>query len=383
MWLTCSSVGRKLVMSITGACLILFVTFHAVMNAVALFNPAAYNDVCEFLGANWYALIASAGLAALFIIHIIYALWLTVQNRKARGNDRYNVVSKPPQVEWSSQNMLVLGLVVLAFLVVHLIQFWAKMQWQELRHAELSVLPQLDGVPVQPAMGTLFLQIAFSEIWTPIVYIIGFIALWFHMNHGFWSMFQTCGWNNDIWINRLKKIGLWWTSIVVLLFIAQAIVFTVKANEKSFLTDIDLQEQYAESWNKQAEKLLTEFDGGFAKQLAPLQAEMNAAREANDPAAAQAIGQKAQQAQGEYLQSAGPALVENGGKVIEAFHKQCPDVAAPQSLSQLEAMVQQIQQMLSAQGMQMAAPQDAPAQEVTEEVAVEETTDVQPDSVNK
>ena len=177
MWLTCSSVGRKLVMSITGACLILFVTFHAVMNAVALFNPAAYNDVCEFLGANWYALIASMGLAVLFIIHIIYAIWLTIQNRKARGNDRYNVVSKPPQVEWSSQNMLVLGLVVLAFLVVHLIQFWAKMQLQELIHSDLTVLPQIEGVPAQPAMGTLFLQMAFSQIWTPIVYIIGFVAL--------------------------------------------------------------------------------------------------------------------------------------------------------------------------------------------------------------
>ena len=222
-------------MSITGACLILFVTFHAVMNAVALFNPAAYNDVCEFLGANWYALIASMGLAVLFIIHIIYAIWLTIQNRKARGNDRYNVVSKPPQVEWSSQNMLVLGLVVLAFLVVHLIQFWAKMQLQELIHSDLTVLPQIEGVPAQPAMGTLFLQMAFSQIWTPIVYIIGFVALWFHFNHGFWSMFQSCGWDNDIWINRLKKIGLWWSSIVVLLFIAQAVVFTVQAQNKSYL----------------------------------------------------------------------------------------------------------------------------------------------------
>lgn len=65
---------------------------------------------------------ASAGLALLFIIHIIYALWLTVQNRAARGADRYAVNARQPQVEWSSKNMLVLGIVVLAFLVVHLIQ---------------------------------------------------------------------------------------------------------------------------------------------------------------------------------------------------------------------------------------------------------------------
>ena len=81
MWLTSSSIGRKFVMSLTGAFLILFVTFHALMNGVALFWPTAYNEVCLFLGANWYALIASAGLAVLIILHIIYAMMLTVQNR--------------------------------------------------------------------------------------------------------------------------------------------------------------------------------------------------------------------------------------------------------------------------------------------------------------
>ena len=88
MWLTCSSIGRKLVMAVTGICLVLFVTFHCLMNGVALFWPSGYNAVCEFLGANWYALVATVGLAALFIFHIIYATWLTVQNRRARGNDR-------------------------------------------------------------------------------------------------------------------------------------------------------------------------------------------------------------------------------------------------------------------------------------------------------
>lgn len=108
MWLTCSSIGRKFVMAITGTCLVLFVTFHAAMNAVALLWPTAYNSICAFLGANWYALAASMGLALLFIVHIVYALWLTLQNRRARGNDRYKVTAGQPQVEWSSKNMLVL-----------------------------------------------------------------------------------------------------------------------------------------------------------------------------------------------------------------------------------------------------------------------------------
>ena len=125
-------------MALTGAFLVLFVTFHCLMNSVAICWPAAYNSVCEFLGANWYALGASAVLAVFILIHIIYAVMLTVQNRKARGSERYAVSHRPKTVEWSSNNMFVLGIVIFAFLVVHLIQFWAKMQLQEIRGVEAN-----------------------------------------------------------------------------------------------------------------------------------------------------------------------------------------------------------------------------------------------------
>ena len=134
MWLSNSSVGRKVVMSVTGIALVLFLTFHMAMNLVAIISADGYNMVCEFLGANWYALAATVGLAALFVIHIIYAFWLTMQNRKARGSERYAVVDKPKTVEWASQNMLVLGLIVIVGLGLHLFNFWAKMQLPELMH---------------------------------------------------------------------------------------------------------------------------------------------------------------------------------------------------------------------------------------------------------
>lgn len=242
MWLTSSSIGRKLVMAVTGVCLILFVTFHALMNGVALFWPTAYNEVCNFLGANWYALIASAGLALLFIIHIIYAIWLTLQNRKARGVERYAVTSRPKQVEWSSKNMLVLGIVVVAFLVIHFIQFWAKMQFAEI--CEFDVVDPVSGESVPAAAGTWFLEIAFRQWWTLPVYLIGFIALWFHMTHGFWSMMQTVGWDNDTWMRRLKCIGNAWATIVIGLFVAEAIVFTVQANRNVYTTCPKLVDQY-------------------------------------------------------------------------------------------------------------------------------------------
>ena len=233
MWLTSSSVGRKFIMALTGAFLVLFLTFHCLMNAVAIVWPTAYNSICEFLGANWYALLGTVVIAVFAVIHIFYAVWLTLQNRKARGNERYAIAKRPKAVEWSSQNMLVLGIVVLAFLVVHFIQFWAKMQMAEIA-----------GTVEPPAAGTLFLQEAFGQPWTLVVYAVGFVALWFHLTHGFWSMFQSVGWDNKVWMNRLKCIGNWWVSIVVALFLAEAIVFTVRAHEKFYLTDEALREQY-------------------------------------------------------------------------------------------------------------------------------------------
>ena len=235
MWLSSSSVGRKFIMAITGCVLILFVTFHCLMNAIAICWPTAYNSVCMFLGANWYALGASALLALFIVLHFIYAVMLTIQNRRARGSVRYSISKRPATVEWSSRNIFVPGVLILAFLVVHLIQFWAKMQLQEIRGVE-------EAIPA--TAGTLFLQEAFGNSWTLIVYAIGFIALWFHLNHGFWSMFQSVGWDSTKWIPRLKCISAWWVSIVIALFLAEGIVFTVKAHQDFYKTDPELREQY-------------------------------------------------------------------------------------------------------------------------------------------
>ena len=216
MWLKDSSVGRKVIMSVTGLFLILFVTFHVLMNAVAIFWPCAYNIVCEFLGANWYALIGTAVLAAGFIVHIIYAFWLSYQNKKARGNDAYAVSARPRSVEWASQNMLGLGIIVVCFMVVHLIQFWAKMQ-----------LPEVLGQRVEE--GTHYLDAAFACPVTLVIYLIGFAALWFHMTHGFWSAFQSLGANNKTWLPRLQCISSAWATVVCVLFAVEAIVFAVRA----------------------------------------------------------------------------------------------------------------------------------------------------------
>lgn len=97
-FLSNSSLGKKLVMSVTGCFLVLFILFHMSMNIVAIISPEAYNMICALLGANWYALAGTLVLAAGVVIHFIYAVILTLENRKARGSQRYAVTVVEPGV---------------------------------------------------------------------------------------------------------------------------------------------------------------------------------------------------------------------------------------------------------------------------------------------
>ena len=196
-------------MSITGACLVLFLLFHLSMNLVVVFSGEAYNTVCRFLGTHWYALAGTIGLAVLALAHIIYAFILTIQNRAARGSDRYEVVAKPKNVEWASQNMLVLGIIIVCGLGLHLANFWYNMMFAELTGAKGAF---------DPTNGAAYVAETFKCPVFVVLYLVWFVALWFHLTHGFWSAIQTLGWNNNIWIERWKCISFWYATIVCVLF---------------------------------------------------------------------------------------------------------------------------------------------------------------------
>lgn len=216
-WLLNSSIGRKFIMALSGCALILFLLFHMSMNLVLIFSVEAYDMICEFLGTNWYAIVASMGLAALFIVHILYAVSLTLQNQKARGDSKYESSSLAP-VEWSSKNMFVLGLVVVAFLALHLYDFWYKMQFSELFH--------LEGAEPH---GSVIAILLFSNPVHVLIYLIGLTALWFHLAHGFWSMFQSVGINNRTWLPRFKVIGYTLATLICIGFAIVPIFFLAKA----------------------------------------------------------------------------------------------------------------------------------------------------------
>ena len=218
MWLINSSIGRKVVMSLTGIALILFLTFHGCMNVVALFSAKGYNMICEFLGANWYAVVATLGLAALAVIHIVYAFILTAQNRTARGDNRYEIATtvNAGKVEWASKNMLVLGIIVLLGLLLHLWNFWYNMMFAEL----IGAMPA-----ISPTDGFGWIAETFSNPLFCVLYIIWLVAIWFHLTHGFWSAMQTLGWNGKTWFCRWKVIGMIYVTLLMLCFLAVVLAF--------------------------------------------------------------------------------------------------------------------------------------------------------------
>jgi len=204
-------------MSVTGAALVLFLLFHMSMNLVAIISTDGYNAICEFLGANWYALVGTAGLAVLVVVHFVYAFILTLQNRKARGSQRYAVSERPKNVTWASQNMLVLGIIVILGIALHLFNFWAKMQLPEVLH---MMGMHVDAVTMENvANGSYYIASTFSCPVYAALYVVWLAALWFHLTHGIWSAMQTLGANNNVWICRWKAISNVLATIIIIGFL--------------------------------------------------------------------------------------------------------------------------------------------------------------------
>ena len=164
---------------------------------------------------------ATLGLAALAVIHIVYAFILTAQNRTARGDNRYEVATtvNAGKVEWASKNMLVLGIIVVIGLLLHLYNFWYNMMFAEL----VGSYQQID-----PADGFGWIVETFSNPVFVVLYIIWLVAIWFHLTHGFWSAMQTLGWSGKTWLCRWKMIGMIYVTLLMLCFLIVVLAFAFK-----------------------------------------------------------------------------------------------------------------------------------------------------------
>ncbi|MEG1616095.1 MAG: succinate dehydrogenase cytochrome b subunit [Bacteroidales bacterium] len=228
MWLVHSSIGRKVIMSLSGLFLIVFLCVHLTANMFMYVSPAAFGKACEFMGSPLVMSVVPV-LALGFIVHIIYAFILNARNLKARGHEKYASGNKS-DVSFAAKNMLVLGIIVLGGLAFHLTQFWAQMQLQVFLGNEEYPLLVENGLALFNAEGELvapylLAKIYFGNVIFDIVYIIWIAALWFHLSHGFWSAFQTLGVNNRVWYKRWNVIGQIFATVVCLGFISFPIAF--------------------------------------------------------------------------------------------------------------------------------------------------------------
>ena len=208
-----SSVGKKFVMGFTGIFLILFLVVHVSVNACiwAMDDGQMFNMAAHFLGSTVVMRVLEIGLFLGFILHIVQAYILENQNRKKRAIG-YDVPMGNKGSKWYSRYMGWLGTFVLLFLVIHIRQFWVPSRFLEM--PEVTYPP---GVTVHDLF-SLMKDTFDGHLWVVIVYLIGCLALSYHLMHGFQSAFRSLGVSNSRYLKMLNSIGVGFAIVVPLAF---------------------------------------------------------------------------------------------------------------------------------------------------------------------
>ncbi len=205
-----SSIGRKLIMSLTGLFLILFLIIHLVGNLQLLINDGGktFNEYAYMMTNNPLIKVVSWGNYFFILLHAFQGILLWRKNAAAKGQ-KY-AVSTSENASWASKNMGPLGLVILAFILLHMWQFWFQMHYVGLPMANY------DGLEVSNLYGPV--SEAFSQLPFVIFYVacMGFIAL--HLSHGFQSAFQSMGLNHKKYTPAIKFLGTAYSILVPLGF---------------------------------------------------------------------------------------------------------------------------------------------------------------------
>ncbi len=208
-----SSIGKKLMMSLAGLFLIIFLTLHLAINiTIVLFkNSETFNKGATFMTTNPVIQVMEVVLFAGFLLHMIYGSILQIQNLIARP-----VWYKKPnnsQTSFFSKYMLHTALIVTIFLILHLFDFWVKNKFL----GEIQQITYADG-KIYHDMGALVIQ-RFQIGWVVIVYIVLLLGLGFHLHHGFQSAFQTLGINHKTYSPVIKALGLIFSIVITIGYI--------------------------------------------------------------------------------------------------------------------------------------------------------------------
>ncbi|MBB2146537.1 succinate dehydrogenase [Pedobacter sp. LMG 31464] len=209
-----SSIGKKLIMGITGLFLISFLVVHCFLNSFVFFDKTGvlFNEGAHFMATNWIIRAMEVVLMAGLLLHIVQGARLTFQNQAARPV-KYAYNDGNANSKWYSRSMGLLGTLLLIFLIVHLSQFW--------------VVSRFTGIPTIDANGHedlyAVMKETFSNVWFVVLYVLSMISLGYHLLHGFASTFQTLGWNHKKYTPLIKAIGVGFSIIVPLLFAAMPV----------------------------------------------------------------------------------------------------------------------------------------------------------------
>lgn len=214
MWLVkflTSSLGKKIIMSLTGLFLCSFLIVHMIGN-LKLFADfgtdhagAKFNEYAYFMTHNPLIKTVSYGLYFFILLHAFQGIMIALSNRGAAGGTRYKGRGvAPTEARLAARNMAALGILILAFILLHMWQFWAQMK--------LGFIPKAEGTEYKDLYSAV--AVAFSELWVVLVYLAGLVALSLHLIHGFQSAFQTLGLNHKKYTPAIKLLG-WAFAIAV------------------------------------------------------------------------------------------------------------------------------------------------------------------------
>ncbi len=196
-----SSIGNKILVSLTGLFLSLFLVVHLAGNLQLLIDDEgeAFNSYSEVMSSNLLIKAIAIGLYAAIIVHAYKGLAIYFKNRRARGSMKYAVKSGSG-TSWASRNMAFLGSLILIFIAIHMAQFWFKFKFGHVAdHYEVVIT-------------------AFEQPWIVIFYVIAQVALGWHLIHGFQSAFQTVGWRKGKYTSLIKNIGVVFSILIPLAF---------------------------------------------------------------------------------------------------------------------------------------------------------------------
>ena len=214
-----TSVARKVTMALSALFLILFLIIHLAVNLTSVISENTFNELSHFMGTNPLIQFAMQPvLLAGVIFHFVMGFVLEIQNKKARGSEKYYAYNGGANSSWMSRNMIITGVMILLFLALHLWDFWVgEMNYKYIQFNEPN-----------PTRYYHELIEKFHEPLRVGMYVLCFVFLCLHLLHGFQSAFQSMGWKDDARKKLISQVGNWYSYIICGGFIFIALFHYIK-----------------------------------------------------------------------------------------------------------------------------------------------------------